>query len=486
MIIVVVIDPVSTSSTTSATSAGQSVASVGQIFSSSVSTPVQHPVAGPSSVCVGSFYSTHAATSAASSTVPRAAPFAAPQKGKEKGKGGNGGRGKGPAARVPEARAGASADAPYLSYDDPDIGNSPQFSHPQFTPAREPGIHLEGPLLRNSRVKPIDFFRLFFTREMVESIVLHTNTNAYIHIAAGGYKSYTRPDGSWQETTSDEIHRLIALLIYFGLVKVVGHVYKYWSTATLFHGLWARSIMPMLRFLAPMAFLHIVDPLNEPAGNKLHKVEAFVQYFKTRCKVLHQPRQHVAIDERMMTSRHRSGSRQYIKDKPTKWAIKLWVLADRSNAYVQDFNIYTGKQAGRDVSKHGLGYDVVMTLMQNYLDQGYHLFIDNFYASVTLAKDLFQHGTLVTGTILDSRRDLPASLKNGKVCGKGKPKGSMLWQRDAAVLALQWVNNKVVSMITTSGNANETTQVSRKRKAVVPGVPLMFGSQRLSTCTIST
>ena len=218
IISVVVIDPVSTSSTTSATSAGQSVASVGQIFSSSVSTPVQHP----SSVCLGSFYSTRAATRAASSTVPRAAPSAAPQKGKGKGKGGNGGRGKGPAARVPAARAGASADAPYLSYDDPDIGNPPQFSHPQFTPAREPGIHLEGPLLRNSMVKPIDFFRLFFTKEMVESIVLHTNTNAYIHIAAGGYKSYTRPDGSWQETTSDEIHRLIALLIYFGLVKVVG------------------------------------------------------------------------------------------------------------------------------------------------------------------------------------------------------------------------------------------------------------------------
>ena len=78
-------------------------------------------------------------------------------------------------------------------------------------------------------------------------------------------------------------------------------------------------------------------------------------------------------------NRQRSGIRQYIKDKPTKWGIKLWVLADSSNAYVQDFNIYIGKQAGREVRKHGLAYDVVMTLMQNYLDQGYHLFIDNFY-----------------------------------------------------------------------------------------------------------
>ena len=455
---VVVTDPVSTSSTTSATSAGQLVASGSQILSSQVATPVQHTVAGPSSVSVGSSYPTPAATSAASCALPRAAPSAASHRGKGKKKGGNGRRGKGPAARAPAARAGASLD-------DPDVGNPSEFPHPQFTPAREPGIHLEEPFLRNSMVKPVDFFRLFFTREMVESIVLHTNTNAYIHTAAGGYKSYTRPDGSWQETTSDEIQRLIALLIYFGLVKVVEDVDKYWSTATLFHGLWARSIMPRLRFLALMGFLHIVDPLNEPAGNKLHKVEAFVQYFKTRCRVLHQPRQHVAIDERMVKSRHRSGIKQYIKDKPTKWGIKLWVLADSSNAYVQDFNIYIGKQAGREVSKHGLGYDVVMTLMHNYLDQGYHLFINNFYTSMTLAKDLFDRETLVTGTIIDSRRDFPASLKNGKVWGKGKPKGTMRWERDAPVLALQWVDNKVVPMITTSGNANETTQVSRKRKA---------------------
>ena len=177
------------------------------------------------------------------------------------------------------------------------------------------------------------------------------------------------------------------------------------------------SIMPRVWFQALMAFSHIVDPLNEPAGDKLRKVEALVQYFKTRCQLLHQPRQHVAIDECMVKSRHRSGIRQYIKDKPTKWGIQLWVMADSSNAYVQDFNIYIGEQAGRDISQHGLGYDVVMTLIHNYLNQGYHLFVDNFYTSMTLAKHLFEHGTLLTSTILDTRRDFPASLKKGKEWG---------------------------------------------------------------------
>ena len=107
----------------------------------------------------------------------------------------------------------------------------------------------------------------------------------------------------------------------------------------------------------------------------------------------------------------------------------------------------------------------MMTLMQNYLDQGYHLFVDNFYMSMTLVKDLFHRGTLLTDTILDSRRDFPASLQKGKEWGKGKAKGTMRWEKDAPVLALQWVDNKVVSMTTTSSNANETQDLNCKRKA---------------------
>ena len=41
----------------------------------------------------------------------------------------------------------------------------------------------------------------------------------------------------------------------------------------------------------------------------------------------------------------------------------------------------------------------------------------------------------------------------------------MRWVRDAPVLALHWVANKVVSMISTTADANETNQVKRKRKA---------------------
>ena len=133
---VVVTSPVATFSTASAKSAGQLVVSVSRILSP-VTTPAQSYVAEPSSISVGSFYSTRAATRNAPRTVPRAASPAVLQIGEGKGKGGK--RGKGPAARVPAAPAAASAAASFLSYDDANVGYPPQYPHPQFTPARPVG-----------------------------------------------------------------------------------------------------------------------------------------------------------------------------------------------------------------------------------------------------------------------------------------------------------------------------------------------------------
>ena len=312
--------------------------------------------------------------------------------------------------------------------------------------------------------KAVEFFYLFFTAEMINSICNHTNNYAYERIFEGNFQTYTQADGSWQDVTPDEIKRLIAILIYFGLVRV-GSFDKYWSVKTLYNGLWARAIMTRDRFKGLMAMLHVVDRATEAPSDKLRKVESFIDYFKSRCLSLYQPRQNLAIDERMVKSRHRSGIRQYIRDKPTKYGIKLWVLADSSNGYTVDFNVYIGKAVGHEVSENGLGYDVVMRLIQPFLDQGYHLFVDNFYTSVTLFKDLFARGVPATGTIRETRRDFPPGLKNSKEWAKGLNRGDIRWERDPPCLSLQWVDNKVVSLLTTIDNANDLVHVTRKTKS---------------------
>ena len=103
----------------------------------------------------------------------------------------------------------------------------------------------------------------------------------------GSHRSYAQKDGSWKEVTSDEIKRLIALLMYFGLVKVGASVDRYWSTKSLYHGLWARAIMGRNRYRALMAMLHVVDPAKETPGDKLRKINTFIDVFKEKCLALY-------------------------------------------------------------------------------------------------------------------------------------------------------------------------------------------------------
>ena len=76
---------------------------------------------------------------------------------------------------------------------------------------------------------------------------------------------------------------------------MVGKVEKYWSKKSLYNGLWARAIMLRERFKVQVALLHVVDPATKLPGDKLRNVESLVDYFKTRCRELYQPRTEVHL-----------------------------------------------------------------------------------------------------------------------------------------------------------------------------------------------
>ena len=75
--------------------------------------------------------------------------------------------------------------------------------------------------------------------------------------------------------------------------------------------------------------------------------------------------------------------------------------------------MYRGKN-GQVRSSDGLEYDVVVSLMQDYLSQGYSLYVDNFYTSPTLVSDLYDLGVHVTGTLDCTRTSIPAEIASLK------------------------------------------------------------------------
>ena len=187
------------------------------------------------------------------------------------------------------------------SYGDEDEG--PTDAIPAFKPASVPGIQLHQVKTRESTqqfMQPIDFFKLFFTQELITMLCSYTNKYASAHIA----DKPTLSKG-WVDINPEEMYRFFGLLYYMAIVNLP-RIDLYWSTKTLFHGNWARAfIISRNRYKQICGFLKASNFETENKADKLAKVRFLHDYIRRKCMKLYQPDQNVSIDERMVANKGR-------------------------------------------------------------------------------------------------------------------------------------------------------------------------------------
>ena len=139
------------------------------------------------------------------------------------------------------------------------------------------------------------------------------------------------------------------------------------------------------------------------------------------------------------------------------------MLCDSITKYCLGFLCYKGVKHSDDkdlVKKHGLGFVVVQKLLSigNYLNKGYHVFTDNFYTSLRLAKALLQQNTYLTGTIQLNRKEIPPEAKKANV-GEAK----YLGHKNVLMCSFRDKKSKPNPVILISSNAH-TNNVTIKKK----------------------
>ena len=120
----------------------------------------------------------------------------------------------------------------------------------------------------------------------------------------------------------------------------------------------------------------------------------------------------MSADESMIRFFGRCKIKQYVKDKPILWGIKLWSLCTISG-YLLNFQIYCGKESEKNneqLSSCNLGTRVVMNMLQHFLRtvssdkrQQYRVTFDKFFTSPDLLVHLQILGLRATGTVRQNR-----------------------------------------------------------------------------------
>ncbi|XP_016521942.1 piggyBac transposable element-derived protein 4-like [Poecilia formosa] len=329
-----------------------------------------------------------------------------------------------------------------------------------FLPKRKPGVQ---PPLSYSKSNPCpsEIFKMYFDQTTIKILCVNTNKNAARHLAAG--KNF-----KWTDVTEGEMYRYIGLTLYMGILKRP-QLKDFWRTSTIFQVAYPSQVMSRDRFLNITTNMHMSDPVADavndgkkgtPEYDRLHRLRPLYDSLQIACKAVYHPRQHLSVDERMVATKAKTSLKQYIKSKPTRWGIKLFVLSDNTG-YTVDFQIYSGRTL--QPSGKGMSFDVVMSLIKkSYLGSGYHIYCDNFYTSPTLFSHLYELGFGACGTFRSTRIGVPKTTKNALT--KKSPRGSIRWIREGPLIFVKWMNMREVSICSTLHTAFSGDTIKRMEK----------------------
>jgi len=304
--------------------------------------------------------------------------------------------------------------------------------------------------------KPINLFLLFFTNNMLDTIV--TNTNLY---------SLTKNAGAvgrqWQNINRRELIIWIALVIYQGLFKLPS-INQYWNEDPKLPIHNISKQMTLKRFEQIKRYLHVSSPAAT-INNYFEKLEPLLSKIRDVSKQLYTPSSNVSVDEMMVRFSGRSVHTVRIKNKPMPEGFKILSLCE--SGYTYTF-LPTSRVSSSDVPKVN-GLNKVGCLVHYLITQlpyhrlSYNVYMDNYFSNVPLFQNLRQIGIGACGTVRKTASGFPKELKIDKSV-------KLDWDVRSGivvngVLTVFWQDNGPVTMLSTiHGLVGEEWEIERERR----------------------
>ena len=282
---------------------------------------------------------------------------------------------------------------------------------------------------------------------------------------------------SWKQLTVPELEALFGFMILMGIVRLPA-LTDYWKKDDVYHYSPVASRISRERFQDLQKYLHFTNdellaPTGSPGSNKLGKVQYVMDAIVHQFQSTFNCNREVSVDEAMIPFKGRSSLKQYLPKKPVKRGFKVWVLADSKTGYVNNLEVYKGKDGNKCES--GLGSKVVKKLCSNIENRYHHVYFDNFFASVCLLIDLLKVGTYACGTLRSNRVGFPQCLKpfvkkglpsrgDHRSCQMKKAEGVSAPSSASSIAVSLWLDNKAVVVVSSNCDPSATTQVSRRQR----------------------
>jgi hypothetical protein len=285
---------------------------------------------------------------------------------------------------------------------------------------------------------------------MLDIICSHTNEEAERVYSEWNMQNQDKEQKVWKPVSTVEVRAFIGVLIMAGSLRCNNqHVKEMWGTKEDIRRPIFTAAMGRERFLSIYRFLRFDDKstrVTRREHDRLAAIREIWDMFVANCKHAFVPYEHITVDEQLVSFRGKCPFRQYMKSKPAKYGIKIWLAADSKSSYCYNMQVYCGKSLTGEREKNQ-GERVVLDLIEPLAGSGRGVTTDNFFTSVSLAEKLLEKNLTLVGTLRKNKPDIPALL----TVSKGREINSSLFLFSEKVTVVSYVpkKNKMVLLLST-------------------------------------
>jgi hypothetical protein len=289
-------------------------------------------------------------------------------------------------------------------------------------------------------------FQLFFTEEMMGTIVLCTNRKIAKCIAnlPEGFLEQSNKYPFIKETTVEELYAVIGLYLYRGLFKqntiAVERLFSNVYGPPIYSATMSRS-----RFTFIRANLSFDDEATRDARWKQDRFAAMRDIFEAfnyECMSCLIPGDFLSLDETLYPMRTQISFKMYNPNKPAKYGLLLKAINAARYPYTFVAAPYCGKPQEDGGAYYVQGTEGIVMYMIDQLMAvvplaGRNISFDRLYTSITIQLWLYAKHITSLGTMMMNRKGVPLEFKNFK--HREHLSTQIYWQKDGPLSLSSYV-----------------------------------------------
>ena len=257
----------------------------------------------------------------------------------------------------------------------------------------------------------------------------------------------------WNPTCAAEIRAWYASVIWWSLSK--GLSFEQFIKVTIDPHRARKWFPSVTRWQQLKRFLKVSDPLKDPhhCHDRIYRLRELFDFFISACKANYWPDVNVALDEAIKKFKGRCIFKQYIKNKPVRWGIKIFCVCCSATAYLWNAAFYVGRRKDEDCTPSAQDYSVttetVLKLMEPLQGKNHRVHMDNYYTSIPLFRELEKLCIWSTGTVRVNRKglDKEIAIKKSEQSKLKKTPGYCRFSSDGALTFCAWFDKRPVHVL---------------------------------------